>query len=41
MQSPQNSAMLPKNAQDLKRIDTQNAKRILDKIDEDLVEDPE
>ena len=28
-------------AKDLKRIDTQNAKRILDKIDEELVEDPE
>jgi mRNA interferase RelE/StbE len=28
-------------AKDLKRIDKQNAKRILDKIDEELVEDPE
>jgi mRNA interferase RelE/StbE len=28
-------------AKDLKRIDKQNAKRILDKIDEDLAEDPE
>jgi len=28
-------------AKDLKRIDKQNAERILDKIDEELVEDPE
>jgi mRNA interferase RelE/StbE len=28
-------------AKDLKRIDKQNAKRILDKIDKDLVEDPD
>ena len=28
-------------AKDLKRIDKQNAKRILDKIDEELVEAPE
>ena len=28
-------------AKDLKRINKQSAKRILDKLDEDLVEDPE